>query len=373
MKATCSILIVALLVASAYTQSCDATTNKFLGAVKNINANAVSGQVTLPTATAFEVCNDIWKVSGTCCVVGDMKSVFKTKMEDIRGGWNKFIKALPKVKEGVEKLKKMGENRDNVKASLAAAKSADANQLEGLEPEQGAQLVDKVKDFDAMIDEFKKDSKACFDYDAQVKGTGFCYGCSANPTDQAYFSNTDGKLTVNQATSTALAEKCIKVWGFMHGVGGMMQMFAVINKQRKPDADAPKRPPGDKPAHGGVPEPEVFAAFKECKDATVTVNCTQDMINKLVAANFNLFAPPKRANDDNMGPNVASSQPTRLLQTSFSGDTGVSSNGADLTKSVGAPSIDSSIDIAPLSTSSSGKILLMAAISALAAFFLTIN
>ena len=371
MKATSGILIVALLVASAYAQSCDATTNKFLGAVKNINANAVSA--TPITDTAFEVCNDIWKVSGTCCSVGDMKSVYKSKMEEAKGSWDKLITALPKVRDAVERLKKMTENRDKVKIALAAAKSADANQLEGLEPEQGAQLVDKVKDFNAMVEEFKKDSKACFDYDVQIKGASFCYGCSANPIDQSYFNDTDGKLTVNQATSTALAEKCIKVWGFMHGVGGMMQMFAVINRQNKPDADAPKRPPGNKPAHGGIPEPEVFAAFKECKDATVTANCTQDMINKLVAAHFNLFAPPKRANDDNMGPGVASSQPTRLLQTTFSGDTSVSSNGADLTKSVGAPTFGSSIDTAPLGTTSSGNIFSMAAIGALAAVILTVN
>lgn len=371
MKVTSGILIVALLVASAYTQSCDATANKFLGAVKNANANAVSA--TLVTGTAFEICNDVWKVSGTCCVTGDMKSVFKAKMDEVRAGWNKFIAGLKKVKDGLDRLKKMTENRDNVKTALTAAKNADANQLEGLEPEQGAQLIDKVKEFGANVEEFKKVCKPCFDYDAQVRGAAFCYGCSANPTDQGYFSNLDGKLTINQATSTALAEKCIKVWGFMHDVGGMMQLMAAINRQNKPDADAPKRPPGDKPAHGGIPEPEVFAAFKECKDATVTATCTQEMINKLVSANFNLFAPPKRANDDNMGPGVASSQPTRLLQTTFSGDAGVSSSGADLTKSVGAPSFGSSIDTAPIDGSSSGNIFSMAAIATLASVVLTLN
>jgi hypothetical protein len=341
-------LLTVLIVGASCTGSC--ADNKFLGWLKSADAKNVKANP--ETGSNFEICNDIWKVEGTCCSVGEIKLTFKNKMDVHKQGWGKFISGLNQVRKMLNKVEKMTTNRDSVKAAMQKAKEADANQLEGLDSEQATQLIEKSKSFSAEVEEFKKGSKDCFDYVIKLAGTAFCYGCSAKESDRLFFSNIDGKLTINQASSTALAEKCLKTWGFMHMVGGMMQMLGVLNKQKKTDAPAPKRPPGNKPNHAGVPEADVFNAFKNCKSATPTGDCTQEALNKLVAAHFNIMAPPKRANDDNMKEDMVSSAPTRLLEdVVYTGDSAVSANsGADLTKSVGAPEFGSSIDTSGITT-----------------------
>ena len=131
----------------------------------------------------------------------------------------------------------------------------------------------------------------------------------------------------------------------------MLQAIAVLIKQYKPDSPAPQKPPGNKSNFGHVSEVYVYAGFKECKNSTVTSNCTIEMINKLVVAHFNLIEPPKRANDNNIDSVYEYFQTTRRLETTtdFTGYTSVpSSGGADLIKSVGGPTFGSSIDVTPL-------------------------
>jgi len=347
--------MLALLVVGAYTQSsggsCDAVNNKFLAWLKSVDATIVKSSP--QTGSNFAICNDIWKVEGTCCDTDKLKSTFKTKMEKHKSGWGKFISGLAKVRNILPKIEKMSSNRDAVKQALEKAKNSDATQLEGLDAEKATQLIEKVKNFKDQAKEFKSLAKACYDYTMQLRGTAFCYGCSAKSSDYSFFGSSEGKLTINQASSTGLLEKCLKPWGFMHMVGGMMQMLAVLNKQRKSDAAGPKRPEGNKPAHGNIAESDVFDGFKECTSASPSGSCTQDMLNKLVSAHFNIMSPPKRASDDNMSEDsVSSADSVRLLQSSssYSGDASVSSSGADLTRSVGAPQVDASIDTSGIQT-----------------------
>lgn len=131
----------------------------------------------------------------------------------------------------------------------------------------------------------------------------------------------------------------------------MLHAIAVLIKQYKPDAPAPQKPPGNQSNFGDVSEVDIYAGFKECKNTTVTSNCTLEMINKLVVAHFNLIEPPKRANGNNIDSVYDYVQTTRRLVTTtdFTGYTSVpSSGGADLVKSVGGPLLGSSVDATPL-------------------------
>lgn len=114
-------MTVALLVACicAQTPSCDATSNKFLKWIKSIDANAVVDKPSTPTS--FANCNDVWKVSGTCCKTAELKLTFIDKMNVIKTGWTKFIDGLVKVKPLSERLQIISANRDQVKAALVIA------------------------------------------------------------------------------------------------------------------------------------------------------------------------------------------------------------------------------------------------------------
>lgn len=112
MKATWTTMAVALLVACicAQTPSCDATSNKVLKWIKSIDANAV---VDTPiTDSSFQNCNDVWKVSGTCCKTAELKLIFIDKLNAIKTGWTQFIDGLVKVKPLSERLQAISASRD---------------------------------------------------------------------------------------------------------------------------------------------------------------------------------------------------------------------------------------------------------------------
>ena len=107
----------------------------------------------------------------------------------------------------------MSANRETVKTDLTTANTLSSAPFEGLTPEQGTVLIEKVNDFSVQVAKFAAEAKACFDELIKARGVAFCYGCSANAAHKAYFRAYDGKLTISQASRNAIAAMCIKPLG----------------------------------------------------------------------------------------------------------------------------------------------------------------
>ena len=393
MKATFATLIVSLLLALAYTQSCNAVADKFLAAIKYGNPNnsmtsqchtcgpgatCLSGYCTdkgisysycrggvcignlfywnvycmgvatcyakvtsdspiSPSATPFEVCDEFWSIAGTCCYEDGMKAVYTSKTENIKKGWDNFIKGAYNVNGMLSKLKSMSANRYTVNADLTTAKTLIPDKFEGLTPEQGAVLIDKVNEFSVQYAEFGAEAKTCFNLLMKARGIAFCYGCSAYAAHKAYFSATDGKFTISQASRLSIAAACIKPWAFIYGLRGMMQMFAILSWQRDPTITAFQQTLSGGLHYGGVTGPLLYEAFIACLTATVGGACTQATIDLIVVSQFNLFDGEKYATDVNT--NYPASQPVRLLAvtSTATGDIAIGATptvGADLIMTV---------------------------------------
>ena len=177
MKATFATLIFSLPLASAYTQSCNAVADKFLAAIKygypnnsmtsqchtcGPSATCPSGYCTdkgisysycrggvcignifywnvycmgvatcyakvtsdspiLPSATSFEICDEIWSIAGTCCYNAAMKAVYTNKTDNIKKSWDNFIMGVNNVSGMLSSLKSMSANRETVRADLTTA------------------------------------------------------------------------------------------------------------------------------------------------------------------------------------------------------------------------------------------------------------
>ena len=387
MKATFSTLIVALLVASAYTQSCNNYGGTFLYAVNMVAYPSISlGAPILPSATPFEVCDEIWRTSGTCCDIAGMKATYIAQMNDIKNRWDYFIGGVQNVKNILSRLQSMSANRSNVKADLTSANAANILLFEGLTPEQGTVLIEKVNDFSSQVAKFAAEAKACFDELIKARGAAFCYGCSANAGHNSYFNANDGKLTISPGSRNAIAAVCIRPWEFINGLGGMMQMFSILNWQKDPSTTAYPQRPWNGPAHAGVTAPQLYDAFIACPNATVGGACTQAIIDQIVVSQFNLFRAEKYATHLNMNYEVTSSYAGRLLAMDSTnvGEVAIGTStteSADLTIAVIRPpyagtikttSITPQAPVASSGRSSSGNIFVVTSII-MAAVALTLN
>ena len=341
MKATFTTLLVALLAASTYAQSCNVVVDKFLAAI-NVDypyyGNVTRASPISPSATPFDVCHEIWRIAGTCCNSYGMKAVFADKTKNIKKGWDNFIMGANNVNGMLNRLKSMSANRDTVSADLTNANTIITDKFEGLTPEQGTVLINKVNDFSDKVAAFAKEAKTCFDQLMKARGLGFCYGCSAYAAHKAYFSADDGKFTMSQASRYAIAAACIKPWAFIYGLRGMMQMFAILSLQRDPKISAFPQRPSEGPAYGGVTGPQLYEAFIACPTATVEDACTQAIIDQIVVSQFNLFDVEKYATNVNTNYAVASNPGRLLVVTSIAtGDISIGATvfeGADLTLAV---------------------------------------
>ena len=393
MKATLATLIVSLLVASAYAQSCDENNDRFLAALKYYSGTAITVttgySVIRPSPGApFEVCDEIWSAAGSCCYVTATKAAYNDRMNNIKKSWSDFIWGASNVKNMLSRLQSMSANRETVKTDLTIANTQNPAPFEGLTPEQGTVLIEKVNEFSVQVVEFAEEANACFNELIRARGVAFCYGCSANAAHKAYFRYYDGQFTINQASRNAIAAVCIKPWGFIHALGGMMQMFATLNYQRDPrTANYPQIPVGGS-AYRGVNAPQLYDAFIACPNATVRDNCTQAIIDQIVVSQFNLFQAEKYARYGNTDNYITSSLPLRLLQyTSYAtGDVDIgaaSSDGADLTIAFTRPPFTGTINTTSITpqapggssgrSTSSGNIFLVTATAITAAVALTLN
>ena len=73
------------------------------------------------------------------------------------------------------RLKSMSANRETVRADLTSANTIITAQFEGLTPEQGTVLIEKVNDFSVQVAVFARKAKACFDQLMKARGLAFCY------------------------------------------------------------------------------------------------------------------------------------------------------------------------------------------------------
>ena len=402
MKATLATLTVSLLAVSAYAQSCDDVADKFLANIKynysyfyypydgtaTLVPVTTGTNVIAPSITPFGVCDEIWRVAGSCCNSTTMKSTYNTRMDTIKDEWNNFIKRARDVKDLLSKLKAMSANRETVKANLTTANTLSSATFEGLTPEQGTVLIEKIKQFSVQVEEFALEAKACFNELIKARGVAFCYGCSANAANKVYFRADDGKFTISQASRNAIAAVCIKPWVFINGFGGMIQMFSILNYQRDPSTSSyPKRTKG--PGYAGVTSPQLYDAFIACPNATVGGTCTQAIIDQIVVSQFNLFYAEKYAEYPRFLNiyNITSSYASRLLAIAdiATGDIDIGatpSDGADLTIAVTRPPYTVTINTtsitpqapvaSPDRSTSSGNIFVVTSII-MAAVVLTLN
>ena len=386
------LLIVAVgYVAAQSAVSCPSG-GKFLGMLKKINKDIV---LTTPnTATSsFTVCKEIWTdAGGTCCDTDKLNNGFDDKMKNgMKKGFDDFIGGLKRVGGALQKIKKLATNKDEIKTKLTNAYTANKDQFGDATVDQTLETLAYAETFQTEAETFKTKGKECFDAIKEAAGKLFCYGCSAKQ-DSTNIETTDGSTAISTSSCTSLLTKCHPSWRFMHRVGGLMQAVSIINRifgQTKqgqtatgtPAANTQGPPPSDqtsttstggdtkipdKPAFGGLKLEEVINAWKNC-DTIDAATCTDSVKANLCKANFNVMAPPKRANANNMGADNMSQlsddgkppAPKRVLQSSAtesSGDVTVTSTGLDLTKTVTTPATSASVDSSSATTTSSGAI-----------------
>ena len=394
MKATLATLTLSLLLASAYAQSCDDNADKFLRNIKyssyygnNLMTVTTGTAAITPSVTPFDVCDEIWRVSGSCCYATTMKATYTARMNNINIVWGNFIWRVKDVKVYLSRLQAMSANRETVKTDLTTANSLSSAPFEGLTPEQGTVLIEKVNEFSVQVAGFAAEAMACFNELIKARGVAFCYGCSADAAHKAYFLAADGKFTISQASRDAIAAKCIKPWAFINGLGGMIQMFAILDYQRNPSTNRYLQRPGGQ-GYAGVTSPQLYEAFIACPTATVGGACTQAIINQIVVSQFNLFDAEKYARYAAYWEmySITSSLPGRLLQVIATGDIDIGatpSDGADLTIAFTRPPFTGTINTTSITpqapggssgrSTSSGNIFLVTATAITAAVALTLN
>lgn len=408
MKAICASLILALLVTSTMSLgTCNDTAAPFLVAVKAAGlALATPLNITNDTtafaynaSAAFAICNQTWSPEGSCCTVDGLNSVFAAKMGAIKTSWDAFVGGAVVVNTTLAKLKAMVANSTNVTADLTAALNSSATPFNALNVTQAATLAMTISMFDTAVADFKNTSAACFDALVNYRGAAMCYGCSANSTHQAFFNDTTGRLLISQATRDTIAMKCVKPWGFIYNLGGAMQVLAILNKQRAPNATSPVTPAPA--AFSAVTYVQLYEAFMACPNSTVVVNgtCTQALIDRIVVAHVNLFSAEPYTNGNNLANTTSSSQARRMLAAGTNtGEIDIASTnttGADLMMTITRPVYTASVNVTTLpdapagsgagagagsgsgsgsgAAASAGNIFAMTAIATLAAFVLTLN
>lgn len=344
-----AILLVALLAVGVRSQSCNTEGNQFLIWLESMSTGLMKSSP--ETGSNFAFCNEVWSTQGTCCDADKFKTVYQTKMAGIAKAWKSFMERMTKVKGLMEKVKKMTSNMDDAKAKMAAARDRDASNTDNLSVDNALKLMSyTMDDFENDLKDFKSNGKDCFNHLMSVRGKVFCYGCSANQADTNSFATQTGQLTITQTSCTAMLDKCLKTWRFFFRVGGMLQMAATLNKERHSGAQNPKKPEGGSSGFGSVSGSSIYEAFQNCSSTTTSETCTQEMLNNLCTAHFNIMKPEKRASDQNMDSQAVTS--ARLLQSSYTGESMVSStSGADLTATVTTADSGQTVETASVSSS----------------------
>lgn len=384
------LLIVAVgYVAAQSSLSCPSG-GKFLGMLKKINKDIVLSAPKTDTAS-FTVCKEVWtEAGGTCCDTTALNNGFDDKMKNgMKKGFDDFIGGLKRVRPALDKIKKLATNKDELKTKLTTAYTANPDQFGGATVDQNLETLAYAETFPTEVETFKTKGKECFDAIKEAAGKLFCYGCSAKQ-DTTNIETTDGSTAISTDSCTSLISKCFDSWRFMHRVGGMMQAVSIINRifgQTKQGqtptgttgTNAMGPPPSDqtsttstggdtkipdKPAFGGLKLEEVIAAWKNCEKSD-SATCTDSVKATLCKANFNVMAPPKRANNNNMGADNMSqlsddgkppAPPKRVLQgaSESSGDVTITSTGLNLNKAVTTPTTTATVDSS--TSTSSGAI-----------------
>lgn len=365
MKTALKLALCLLAIGAVYSQAtCSTTSNKFLKMLSNINSTIVLAAP--KTETTHAICHEAWSVAGSCCDVAALNYTFDQKMKNnMKSGFEGFMGGLKNVGGALERIQQVLSNKDDVKARLDKAYVANMTQFNGLTVDAALTMLGYVQNFKEDVEKFKTEGKTCFDATKTAAGKLFCYGCAATvPTGM---DSADGSSAITEASCTDLATKCFSTWRFMHRVGNMMLVVSIINRTLKTDAPPPK--PAEKPAFAGLKMEDVVAAFKACNSSITDAACDATQKGVLCKANFNVMAPPKKANAENMQANntaalpppgtamppaarilisnVASEPIRRTLQavTESTGDVTIGgTSGADLTKSMTTPGTSASVD-----------------------------
>ena len=138
---------------------------------------------------------------------------------------------------------------------------------------------------------FMEVGKGCFEALKDASGKTICHGCSAAPPTGT--SNSDGTISITQASCSALLDKCFHTWQFMFKMGSMLECLAIFARGANPDAPQPKTQP--QPNFGGISINDLITAFTNCQVSPTESTCTEDNKAVLCKAHFNVMAPPKRA------------------------------------------------------------------------------
>jgi hypothetical protein len=367
---------------------------------------------TADTTTTWTICKEVWSVNGSCCRTDALNIAFDAKMKNsFKDGFDKFMGGLKNVGEALSRIEQVLSNKTTVKNRLTMAYTSNSSQFSNLTVDNAIEMLGAVASFKDDVEKFKTDGKGCFNATGDAVGKLLCYGCAAQVNTNTGLVKDDGSTGMTQASCNTLLEKCHSTWHFMHKVGNMMLVVSIINRQLKP-ANAPPPKPTEKPAFGGLNMSDIMTAFSNCNTSIATLGCTDTHKSVLCKANFNINAPPKKANADNMdatntaqlppagtpleappqngtnstngtqppppppqngtnstngthpppppgnGTNVtrillldAPASGRRTLQvTESSGDVAIDSSGADLTKSITTPATTASVESATIDT-----------------------
>jgi hypothetical protein len=369
------------------------TNTKFTNMLKKMNTSVTVVLDTVDTTTTWTTCKEVWMVSGSCCSTTGLNSVFDGKMKNsFKMGFDNFMGGLKNVGEALSKLQQLLSNPDNVKTRLTTAYSANSTQFNSLTVDQALQMLGAAKTFKDDVEKFKTDGKTCFTATSEAVGKLMCYGCAAKTSTDSGLEQSDGSTGMTQDSCNTLLGKCHSTWHFMHKIGNMMLVVSIINRSLKP-ADAPPPKPTEKPAFGGLMMSDIIEAYKNCNSSITDSTCTDAHKTTLCKSNFNVMAPPKKCNADNMSAsNTAQLPPSgttlpasrilldasasgrRTLQTTeATGDVAVSSSGADLTKSITTPTTSASVDTASTDSGTKNSNVFFAGVIAVLASLAMLN
>lgn len=355
--------------------------------LQKVNSSAV---LSAPlSGTNFSICNELWNTTGTCCDVATLNIVFNATMANtVQAGFNQFMSGLQNVGNGLQKITQQLSNVSQVTAALTSAMSTNASMFPpNMTVAQGVDVLAEIYSFKNDVAQFKTDGQGCFNALVKASGKLFCYGCAGQT--QTGMNNTDGSTTVTQGSCVQMLNSCMTTWKFMFRVGNMMNIVSILNSLSNSNAPAPK--PQAAPGFGGVAMSDLVQAYADCNSSINASTCTDTDKANLCKGNYNIMAPPKNANGNNMqsantaslsasGPPVpnnmtsngtAPSGGKRILgTTSSSGDVGIGAAGADLTASITTPSTSASVDSSSTNTgissvASSIMVTVLAAFAAL--------
>lgn len=236
-KFTC-LLLIALAITSTMAANCavDDSNHAFLARVKVLDATAI---IAIGAAEAAGTTTACGTTAVLCCVVAKMEALVSAQQKKVRDAFIAFgakvatIGGLYSKYATITNATAIG-TIGTPAVALAAAVEADrsgltADQFKALGNYSSAAFVADYTSFAAALPD-------CYAKYNELIAKIACSGC-ANIADAANLPYqwklaTGGPILVKLLTSTAISDKCVKVWNFMWKTGWFVQTVAYLNSKK---------------------------------------------------------------------------------------------------------------------------------------------